>query len=578
MAADIRTRLILDNRQFNTALDISKRLLSGFASAIKGAVVTVTALAATVSALTLRQTSLITKLQETASLIGVNTEFLQKFRYAAGQSGIAVETADKALRDFTKRLSEAARGGGEAFASFRELGIQLTNSNGAYRSTEDVLNDVADALNKTSSESDRIRIATKLFGEEGVALVNTLAAGSDSLKMFYDDASKLGGVLTVSATAGVKRFSDELFRLQTLAEGVLNQVVAALAPALEELTRRIVNYLSELAESLGGWEALGRYLANELIDIIIRILKGFESVANIVIFVINKVAAFASVLGDIWNTIAGIIPGMERMEDIAARLRANSEEDLIKPIDLTDTIAGLREVQRTINEIEQQGVSIEITRGAGQERYNWIFRQLQKIFDPTLVGEFWYQFKTQGLLSIDTIKSGFEMIVGPTMFARFKEALENASIGFKGLGDTLTSGLVEGIKIFEDSLATAIQTGKLSFTDLGNHIRQVLAKALVQKFITGPILAAFGLPGLAAGGPAMGGQPYIVGEKGPELFVPRTSGTVIPNNQLGNGAAAATQVVYNINAVDAMSFKQMVARDPEFIYSVTQAGARRLPR
>ena len=45
------------------------------------------------------------------------------------------------------------------------------------------------------------------------------------------------------------------------------------------------------------------------------------------------------------------------------------------------------------------------------------------------------------------------------------------------------------------------------------------------------------LPGLQAGGPAMAGQPYWVGESGPELFVPETSGTVIPNGVAGVGTA-----------------------------------------
>jgi hypothetical protein len=37
------------------------------------------------------------------------------------------------------------------------------------------------------------------------------------------------------------------------------------------------------------------------------------------------------------------------------------------------------------------------------------------------------------------------------------------------------------------------------------------------------------------------------------------------------------RVTYNINAVDARSFQQLVASDPEFIYNVTRAGARRQP-
>ena len=55
-------------------------------------------------------------------------------------------------------------------------------------------------------------------------------------------------------------------------------------------------------------------------------------------------------------------------------------------------------------------------------------------------------------------------------------------------------------------------------------------------------------------------QLSIVGERGPELFMPKTSGTIIPNNKLSNaGTSQSSYVTYNISAVDAMSFKQTTA-------------------
>ena len=87
----------------------------------------------------------------------------------------------------------------------------------------------------------------------------------------------------------------------------------------------------------------------------------------------------------------------------------------------------------------------------------------------------------------------------------------------------------------------------------------------------GGLLGIFGER--AMGGPVMKNRPYIVGEKGPELFVPGATGNIVPNDALGGGRA----VTYNINAVDAQSFQQLVARDPEFIFAVTEAGRRRLP-
>jgi lambda family phage tail tape measure protein len=73
----------------------------------------------------------------------------------------------------------------------------------------------------------------------------------------------------------------------------------------------------------------------------------------------------------------------------------------------------------------------------------------------------------------------------------------------------------------------------------------------------------------ANGGPVMGGKSYLVGERGPELFSPGASGMISPNGSFGG-----TNVTYNINAVDASSFQQLVARDPGFIFAVTEQGRR----
>jgi len=49
------------------------------------------------------------------------------------------------------------------------------------------------------------------------------------------------------------------------------------------------------------------------------------------------------------------------------------------------------------------------------------------------------------------------------------------------------------------------------------------------------------------GGPVSSGRPYLVGEKGPELMVPRGSGTIVPNNKLGGGGVVVNQTI-NLSA------------------------------
>jgi hypothetical protein len=52
------------------------------------------------------------------------------------------------------------------------------------------------------------------------------------------------------------------------------------------------------------------------------------------------------------------------------------------------------------------------------------------------------------------------------------------------------------------------------------------------------------------GGPVAGGSTYLVGERGPELFTPGTSGMITPNNALGGGGNTIT---VNVNGGDPNS-------------------------
>jgi phage-related minor tail protein len=61
----------------------------------------------------------------------------------------------------------------------------------------------------------------------------------------------------------------------------------------------------------------------------------------------------------------------------------------------------------------------------------------------------------------------------------------------------------------------------------------------------------------ATGASATAGNPYIVGERGPELFIPNTAGTIVPNGS--NGAISVTNVFHITGATDSRSQSQIAA-------------------
>lgn len=160
--------------------------------------------------------------------------------------------------------------------------------------------------------------------------------------------------------------------------------------------------------------------------------------------------------------------------------------------------------------------------------------------------------------------------------------------------------LEQGAKAFdslmgnmESAIDRFVKTGKIGFKDLARSIIQdMLAmqmKAAASGFLSSLFGSMFGMksnpyqpaavmgfPGYADGGNPAVNSPSIVGERGPELFVPRTAGTIIPNHALA-GVGGTTMVTNNyINAIDTKSFEQRLLGSPNAIWAANQYATKSL--
>jgi hypothetical protein len=73
----------------------------------------------------------------------------------------------------------------------------------------------------------------------------------------------------------------------------------------------------------------------------------------------------------------------------------------------------------------------------------------------------------------------------------------------------------------------------------------------------------------AEGGSVRGGMPITVGERGRELFVPNTNGTIVPNQDLGMGS----NITFNIQANDVRGIKELLIDNRATIINLVNQGA-----
>lgn len=161
-------------------------------------------------------------------------------------------------------------------------------------------------------------------------------------------------------------------------------------------------------------------------------------------------------------------------------------------------------------------------------------------------------------------------------FEEYASDAENAAKHAEKMFNVTTKGM-------EDSIVNFAKTGKFEFKDLINTILEELLRSQIRQLIAqtfgglggsgtsggGGILSKFFAGFFADGGMIPAGQFGVVGERGPELI--SGPATITPMS------GAAANVTYNISAVDAESFRTMLAREPEFLYAVTEQGKKSLP-
>jgi phage-related minor tail protein len=145
-----------------------------------------------------------------------------------------------------------------------------------------------------------------------------------------------------------------------------------------------------------------------------------------------------------------------------------------------------------------------------------------------------------------------------------KTALEEYALAARNVGNQLDNVAVRSLRGLEDALV-GVFMGTMSLKDafksMAASIISDLIRIAIKRTITGPIADAIFGPmqsvgqgyfggitaGKAIGGPVSSNRPYMVGERGPELFVPNSNGSVVANNRLGGDTVVVNQTI-NLSA------------------------------
>ena len=464
---------------------------------------------------------------------GIAANTLQAYVNAGKLAGISQETIDKGLRRLAQSMREADQGVATYKDSFDALGISVRTVDGTFKTSQQVLGEIADRFANIENGSTKAAIAMEIFGRSGASLINLLNGGAASLEEFNYEVSE-------NFAQNAEFFNDQIAVLGIRFDGFRKQLTDALLPALNT----IVGVFSELFSAENDFSGFFKAIEIGIRGIAIGIFATIKLVDETVRVIENLGKKFKNFFD---NLVAGIPPFILKMIGGVG----GAVGDLGKAF------------------VDQQGSNFSSLMGEDfmsgfNERFTESFNKIQELFsgETNAPAEYTNKITT----SVDSLNESMDRTFGGDM----KNKLNSFKDSLKTVGESMGDVVVKGIKGMEDALVNFVTTGKMNFRDLANSIIKDMARIAIQQTITAPFTKflgglfnadgnAFDKQGLitayAKGGvvdkPTFfryggAGKLGIMGEAGAEAILPLSRGS---NGKLGvQATGGGTSVVVNVDA------------------------------
>jgi hypothetical protein len=592
----------LDAGEFNANLGKAKDKVEGFST---GAKISLLAVGTAFAASAREAINFADRIEEVAKANDMSIQSVLRLSSALQLSGGNSDDAGKLMASFANKVDEAAQGGEKAQKAFTSIGVSLKDLR--TLTPQELFEKTAIALASIEDTTKRNATAMDMFGRAVRGLdIKSLGDQLQNNKSKFEESE----VAFTKIANSVDRLDKLFFNLKVTLANALAPAFDAATQAMErhfERQGKLVQRFAEIRKEAGWWaawldrEGMRKYVAPSE--------REFGSVqgANVpgIMSGIGGVAADKKNIREVTEAKNKDAEAeAKRLAEAAKKQQEFYERELLiskakgerlqKEHQLAFLTENERKLQLELFDIEQKRQQLtlgdQFGRKMNQEQANrWAEAEKARAKEAYQVGEAQRSFEF-----------GWQKA-----FATYADNASNAA----KLGEQAFVSVTQNL---ETALDNFVQTGKLSFSDLARSIISDLIKIQLKAQATamfqgsgvggffsklfggggsgmftgstGAIGGSIHIGTRAGGGDVSGGAPYLVGEQGPELMIPKTSGTIIPNNQLGSAMGGGPQVVYNgpyiasMSAIDTQSATQFLSRNKQAVFAANQSATRSLPQ
>jgi len=249
--------------------------------------------------------------------LGMTYAELSGLKLAGDLAGVGIETIGAAMTKADVAMQKAAGGSKSANAAFATLGLSVDQLQGM--SAADRFSAIAESISALPTSAERAAAAVALFGQSGAQLLPLFEGGAGSIARARQEAQRFGLALTNAQGQNVEEMNDSFTRVYAAIQGIVQQVVAYLAPAITAVAKQFTDFVGSVGGANIG-QAIGEALlqgARFLAQIGDYLIQNFGSVFQYLtqigaqwgsVFELgNRVASFFGAVGDTLQAAFGVL-------------------------------------------------------------------------------------------------------------------------------------------------------------------------------------------------------------------------------------------------------------------------------
>lgn len=221
------------------------------------------------------------QLDETSKKIGLSTDAIQKFGYAAKLSGVEQGTFNAGLKIFSRNIGEAKNGSKTALQSFKDLKLDPRR----FKSNEEGFLAVAEAISKVNDPARQAALAMGVFGRSGAEFLPVFEGGSKEIERLGKRLEALNGVMGPEAIENAKKFNDAWDEATYVFRGIAYDIVSSLLPILKDLTLAFTEWYIQNKDII-------KQKINDYIDKIYKSLKKLKTTLQLVTAIIGVLIGY----------------------------------------------------------------------------------------------------------------------------------------------------------------------------------------------------------------------------------------------------------------------------------------------